>query len=283
MGSDVPKPNQFSRLNKKLGGPKKARPTSNRWSLCGPSKSPIGSEGDRDERKKKSKSKSKRSGRGRRRSSNGWGQSDDDEDDDDDDDDSSDEEEEEDYEEDGWFKRGLDRFSSSFGFPGLRKHISDSNTSPNASYPSQGEMDENFRTTIDDETPSSESSEYYDAREDESSNKGEVEEQPDEPLEEEGVLEEEPLDPGLYRALYPFEPEGTAEMRLVEDQIVHVVGRGGGVGWAVVVVPDGVEGGVVVVTPVDDDVDDEGNKLVGGKAIRHALVPESYLELVQLE
>jgi hypothetical protein len=135
---------------------------------------------------------------------------------------------------------------------------------------------------IEDETPSSESSEYYDAREDEASSKGEVEEQPDEPpegeiLEEE---EEEPLYPGLYRALYPFEPEGTAEMRLVEDQVVRVVGRGGGVGWAVVVVPDGVDGGVVVA-PVDGDEEEDEKKKT--TTTRHALVPESYLELVQLD
>ena len=40
--------------------------------------------------------------------------------------------------------------------------------------------------------------------------------------------EEPPLLPGLYRALYAFEPEGTAEMRLDEDQVVRVIGRGGG-------------------------------------------------------
>ncbi|EKM58933.1 uncharacterized protein PHACADRAFT_249058 [Phanerochaete carnosa HHB-10118-sp] len=64
--------------------------------------------------------------------------------------------------------------------------------------------------------------------------------------------DDEPLIPGMYRALYPFEPEGTAEVALEEEQLVHVVGRGGGVGWAI--------------------VEKEG----GG----HALVPESYLELV---
>ena len=62
-----------------------------------------------------------------------------------------------------------------------------------------------------------------------------------------------PLIPGRYRALYAFEPEGTAEMALGEDQVVCVIGRGGGVGWAVVEKEDG----------------------------SHALVPESYLELVE--
>jgi len=61
--------------------------------------------------------------------------------------------------------------------------------------------------------------------------------------------------PGIYRAIYAFEPEGTAEMALEEDQIVNVLGRGGGVGWAIVEKADGVQ----------------------------ALVPESYLELVELK
>ena len=50
-------------------------------------------------------------------------------------------------------------------------------------------------------------------------------------------------------------PEGTAEMALAEDQIVRIVGRGGGVGWAV--------------------AEDENGS--------HALVPESYLEVVKLD
>ena len=69
------------------------------------------------------------------------------------------------------------------------------------------------------------------------------------------LLGDEPLYPGLYRALYAFVPESPSEMALEEDQVVRVVGRGGGVGWAVVV------------------------KLGGG----HALVPESYLEVVSLD
>ncbi|KAI0075409.1 hypothetical protein K474DRAFT_1402038 [Panus rudis PR-1116 ss-1] len=66
---------------------------------------------------------------------------------------------------------------------------------------------------------------------------------------------EEPLIPGLYRALYAFEPEGTAEMALEEEQVVRIIGRGGGVGWAIVEKDDG----------------------------SHALVPESYLELIQAD
>ncbi|THH05440.1 hypothetical protein EW145_g4791 [Phellinidium pouzarii] len=64
-----------------------------------------------------------------------------------------------------------------------------------------------------------------------------------------------PLLPGMYRALYAFVPEGTAEMALAEDQVVHIIGRGGGVGWAIA-------------------EDDKGN---------HALVPESYLEPLKID
>jgi len=62
-----------------------------------------------------------------------------------------------------------------------------------------------------------------------------------------------PLVPGIYRALYAFEPEGAAEMALEEGQVIRIVARGGGVGWAVVERENG----------------------------EHALVPEGYLELVQ--
>lgn len=64
-----------------------------------------------------------------------------------------------------------------------------------------------------------------------------------------------PLLPGRYRAAYAFDPEGTTEMALKEGQEVDVIGRGGGVGWAVVEKSDG----------------------------GHALVPESYLELIALK
>lgn len=41
---------------------------------------------------------------------------------------------------------------------------------------------------------------------------------------EEGDADDGPLVPGIYRSLYAFDPEGTAEMALVEDQHVTVVG-----------------------------------------------------------
>ena len=73
-----------------------------------------------------------------------------------------------------------------------------------------------------------------------------------------------PLLPGLYRALYTFEPEGATEMALSEGQIVRVVGRGGGVGWAIA---------------VREWVSADEKETTGV----HALVPESYLEVVQLD
>ena len=86
---------------------------------------------------------------------------------------------------------------------------------------------------------------------------GELDDEEDED-EERFLLGDDPLYPGLYRAMYGFVPESASEMALEEDQVVRVVGRGGGVGWAVVV-----------------RAEEEG----GG----HALVPEGYLEVVRLD
>ena len=89
---------------------------------------------------------------------------------------------------------------------------------------------------------------------------------------------EEELKPGLYRALYAFEPEGTAEMALVEDQIVRVIARGGGVGWA-----------IVQRSPEHADADADANANADGvvgfglEAAGQALVPESYLEPYRLD
>lgn len=108
--------------------------------------------------------------------------------------------------------------------------------------PSKTDFDRNFDASspAEEKTPFS----YDGVEEDEDGNYDGTEGD-----EEEGG----PLVPGRYRALYAFEPEGTAEMALEEDQLVYVIGRGGGVGWAVVEREDG----------------------------GHALVPESYLELVE--
>ncbi|OJT10596.1 hypothetical protein TRAPUB_12895 [Trametes pubescens] len=110
-----------------------------------------------------------------------------------------------------------------------------------AEAPSKTDFERNF----DVSSPTDESGNPYQQEEFEDAYEGEGE----------GDADDGPLAPGLYRALYAFEPEGTAEMALEEEQIVHVLGRGGGVGWAI--------------------VEREG----GG----HALVPESYLELMEAD
>ncbi len=52
---------------------------------------------------------------------------------------------------------------------------------------------------------------------------------------DQGATGEDPvLVPGIYRAMYDFEPQGAHEMALQEDQLVYVLGNGGGDGWAVV-------------------------------------------------
>ncbi|GJJ16231.1 hypothetical protein Clacol_010527 [Clathrus columnatus] len=84
--------------------------------------------------------------------------------------------------------------------------------------------------------------------------------------------------PGLYKALYDFTPEGTAEMGLRQGDIVRVAGRGGGEGWAV------VARGTVRFTDEGDEViefDGENAEVRSDEA--WALVPESYLELWSLD
>ncbi|KIJ22325.1 hypothetical protein M422DRAFT_277296, partial [Sphaerobolus stellatus SS14] len=82
-----------------------------------------------------------------------------------------------------------------------------------------------------------------------------------------GEGEEGPLTPGIYLALFDFEPEGTAEMALVEGQEVRVVGRGGGVGWKV----------VIREASNASTVGEKGSE----GAEEYALVPESYLKFVR--
>lgn len=277
LGSDVPKPNRFARLNKKLGGSKKVRPSSRRWSTASESTTGVASGDDAN-----AKSKDRR-----RRSRADDDDEEEDEDDDDDDDDDEDD--------DGWFKRGMGRFSWSFGLSNLRKQVQQEEeerqrkereaeaaaaaaaaSANNKFYPSRDEMDYNFSTTEDNQSSGRSSEVYYDAEDSGITDPHDNDIATDEPFyegaEQEGAEqdeeeeEEEELFPGQYRAMFAFEPEGTAEMRLIEDQLVRVVGRGGGVGWAVVVVPEGAEGGVEVAP-----------------GVRHALVPESYLEVVELD
>ena len=161
----------------------------------------------------------------------------------------------------GWggFKMGLGRFSwggaeaGMFGFGRGKQQDA-------GEYPSRMDLDQNFGGAAEEEEEEEDDDVFHDAAEDQL-----VEE------EEEEEEEEEPLYPGLYRALYAFEPEGTAEMKLEEDQIVRVVGRGGGVGWAVVDV-------------LHSQLGDSSAELGEGEEQRkHALVPESYLEPYRLD
>jgi hypothetical protein len=99
--------------------------------------------------------------------------------------------------------------------------------------------------------------------------------------------EEIPLRPGIYRALYVFEAEGTAEMSLAEGDLVRVVGSGG-VGWAVVErgwKPDVEEHlnveGVAPEKKETDEIAENGSGALG--LAGQALVPESYLEAWELD
>ena len=151
----------------------------------------------------------------------------------------------------GW---GLGRLSW-FGVRSGAGAAADGGGSGGGGGPSQGDFERNFEDAvspsyeIDDPYDSLDDDDDFDDYEDGGDGRAVGEDEGEEHV-------NRPLLPGMYRALYAFEPEGTAEMALEEDQVVRVVGRGGGVGWAIV-----ARGG------------DEG----------HALVPEGYLELVSLD
>ncbi|THV07022.1 hypothetical protein K435DRAFT_833957 [Dendrothele bispora CBS 962.96] len=157
------------------------------------------------------------------------------------------------------FQFGKGRFSW-----GPSASSSASNSNPSGAYPSQKDLARNFAGMEDSPATSSSESEedsaYYDASETQ-----------DGKYYEDSTDEDVPLLPGFYRALYAFDPEGSAEVGLVEDQIVKVVGRGGGVGWAVVVVGNMGDDGVW-----RNDLSDDGKE-------KHGLVPESYLEAWRLD
>ncbi|KDR71087.1 hypothetical protein GALMADRAFT_229738 [Galerina marginata CBS 339.88] len=155
----------------------------------------------------------------------------------------------------GWdgFRMGLGRINWNMGAGNTAASVMEQEEKDE--FPSRMDLDMNF--LVGDEAleqDEDEDEEYFDAAADEE--------------------DEDTLYPGLYRALYAFEPEGIAEMRLEEDQIVRVVGRGGGVGWAVVIDDKGP-------SSLPEGTDEEG--VNGQAAPKHALVPESYLEPVKLD
>lgn len=99
-----------------------------------------------------------------------------------------------------------------------------------------------------------------------------------------------PLRPGIYRALFAFEAEGTAEMSLFEGQLVKLIGRGGGVGWAVVErnwqwEPEETQSGSTLAGGTDgaqgQSANSGPNDALGEAG--QALVPESYLEIFRLD
>ncbi|TRM57212.1 hypothetical protein BD626DRAFT_515818 [Schizophyllum amplum] len=120
----------------------------------------------------------------------------------------------------------------------------------------------------------------------------------------EGGEEESPAPaPGIYRAAYAFGAEGPAEMSVRTGQLVRVLG-GGGAGWAVAVrgwrprAPEkeklqrrvqelGLAEGDEESAEEEDEEEGEGTEVMKdvkeGKEGKHALVPESYLELVRAD
>ena len=280
LGADIPKANRVHRLNRKLGGPDRA--TARAAAALDPSSSSTASAlatGD---------------GRSRRTDSIGSMGSVDSSDAD-----AEEEEEDGEGESGGWgigisgwgkggskgwdgFKLGMGRFSWNIrsNHSNIRSGNEDSDnkdkiskgtsSTMNGIFPSRKDLDMNFM-----DSSSSSSSDDDDKRQGRRvADQGITEEFNDDDFDgdaddryADGEYEEpqEPLYPGLYRALYAFEPEGMAEMELEEDQVVRVVGRGGGIGWAVV-------------------VDERGGDEVEGKVqVKHALVPEGYLEAVRLD
>ena len=138
VGSDVPKPNRFARLNKKLGGSKKVRPSSKRWSTASESPGVAGSDGG--------EAKEGKERRGFFRTKLFDDEEEEEEEDEDDDDDVDDDN-------DGWFKRGMGRFSWAFGLSNSKKQVQSEEERPrkeaaisadNESYPSRDEMEFNF-------------------------------------------------------------------------------------------------------------------------------------------
>jgi hypothetical protein len=218
------------------------------------------------------------------------------------------------------------------------------NSNANGGYPSRNDLDRNF-------FPDEEDYDVVDAEEDDDYD-DDLDDDEDGLGEGEGGEggEEEELYPGIYRAMFAFDPEGssfsvlfssgflcvslsrfderwvngadafghvgTAEVALSEDQLVRVVGRGGGVGWAVVEVewkptPGLVKelremgadlGGLDDSTLLDSsEPSSSPGQGVNGKTaaaaageggvdvttkdgkVRHGLVPESYLTPVKLD
>lgn len=81
----------------------------------------------------------------------------------------------------------------------------------------------------------------------------------------------EPLKTGVYRALYPFEAEGPSEMSVEVNQLVRIIGRGGGEGW------------VVALRNWTPEQEIKGTRNACDTAVAQGLVPEGYLQPYQLD
>jgi hypothetical protein len=189
----------------------------------------------------------------------------------------------------GWFRKGLGRLS----WAGVGSTTTPGEAEGNGEeegYPSAGDLARNFDQEEEDDSGSY-AHNTADASLQDSFTSDDLSDDAD-----------DPLYPGIYRALFAFEPEGTAEVGLREDQLVRVVKRGGGVGWAVVEV--GWRAGKELVSELREsgelDEEEGGNEdeegaeerggeggveveLADGRKIRQGLVPESYLAPVRLD
>ncbi|RXW22915.1 hypothetical protein EST38_g2965 [Candolleomyces aberdarensis] len=200
------------------------------------------------------------------------------------------EDEEEDDGMNGWgFRMGLGRLS--WGVPSASSVPASTSTEGQGTgqgFPSRSDLDRNFLDN-DEEEVEEEDPQTADYAEDDDDDA------------------EDPLYPGIYRALFAFQPEGTAEVGLREDQLVRVIKRGGGVGWAVVEVGwkasrelvEELRGSGELETyddaeddsekgdkKAEDEREEQGGVVVqsdDGRTVRQGLVPESYLAPVRLD
>ncbi|KAJ2915993.1 hypothetical protein MD484_g4452, partial [Candolleomyces efflorescens] len=220
-----------------------------------------------------------------------------------DEDEGDDDDEEEDDGMNGWgFSVGLGRLS--WGVPAASSSVNNAagvggggGGEMQNGFPSRSDLDRNF---LDDDDSQPLEDQYS---------------QDEDQQEEDEDDAEDPLYPGIYRALFAFTPEGTAEVGLREDQLVRVIKRGGGVGWAVVEMGwrasrelvEELRGSGELETydnDNDDDRDDDGDREEGGgqggegrgeeqggvtvlledgRSVKQGLVPESYLAPVRLD
>ena len=309
LGTDVPKANRVHRLNRKLGGPDRARaraaaaaaiaaldpssawsgrsrPGSSRTDSIGSMASVDSSDADAEAEEDEGDDVGwGMGGWGKGGGKGGGGM--------------------------GWdgFRMGMGRFSWTLGSSqsNIRNGASDngnkSKVTPNTigTFPSRKDLDMNFMdsasSSSDDEQRQGQGRGHaekgfteefpgYDDDDDDDNDFDDTRRHPEDEDEyadaEDGGEEEQPLYPGLYRAVYAFEPEGAAEMKLDEDQIIRVVGRGGGAGWAVVIDERGSSGSSTNSSSHSSGTMGDG-AAAGRTPLKHALVPESYLEAVRLD